>query len=423
MAATTSTDPFAGGTPPSRSWFGEPPSAWAALGVCVLAVSAHSALSLAFSVLMKPIAAFFQIDRAVFASAMTARMFLMVLSMSLAGFLTDRFGARPVLAGGAVVVALATAALASVPSLSWFFPAMALIGPGQAAIGSVAASALVLRRFRHRRGLAIGVLNGGDNLLNSLVPLLTGAVLEAAGWRTALYGWAGVYLSLGLLIWLSLEGGDGRARPRTQKESGFGWAEGVRHRGFWLLVSTYVLTYAFITSVQLHLHAYLTDRGHSNAAAGQVLSLQILVGAVGSPLMGRIAEGLGARTTLLLVILGLGCGSLLLWNLESHTSFLAWAVFYGTVNSGVVALLALVLAELFGSLAIGRLMGIAMTFCMASTMLANLYSAAMFDRLGSYEPVWQSYTLLMLVAAVPAALLLRVTPFASAQDGRSARSS
>ncbi len=420
MAATTSTERTAGResdpSPPARLWWGESASAWTALLVCVLAVSAHSALSLAFAVLMKPLVAAFHMDRSVFASAMTVRMFLMVLCMSLAGLLTDRWGARPVLVSGALMVAVATAALASVPSVAWFFPAMAAIGPGQAAIGSVAASALVLRRFRKRRGLAIGILNGGDNLLNSSVPLLTSLVLEMGGWRGALYAWAGAYLALALLLRAALQEGEGRGGGAATLESGATWYQGVRHRGFWLLVATYVLTYAFITSVQLHLHAYLTDRGHSPMAAGQVLGLQILVGALGSPLIGRLAERLGARRTLLLVIVGLGLGSLLLWNLETHKSFLAWAVFYGTVNSGVVAVLALVLAELFGSRAIGRLMGVAMTFCMASTMLANLYSAAMFDTFGSYLPVWQSYSALMALAAIPATLLVRTKPVAHGSE-------
>jgi len=47
------------------------------------------------------------------------------------------------------------------------------MGPGQAGIGAVAASALVLRLFRHRRGLAIGLLNGGDNLISAAVPIDT----------------------------------------------------------------------------------------------------------------------------------------------------------------------------------------------------------------------------------------------------------
>ena len=87
--------------------------------------------------------------------------------MPVAGLLTDRIGARKVLAAGALVIGLGNLALSRFESLGELRFFMACMGPGQAAVGAVAASALVLRLFRHRRGLAIGILNGGDNLINS----------------------------------------------------------------------------------------------------------------------------------------------------------------------------------------------------------------------------------------------------------------
>ena len=80
---------------------------------------------------------------------------------------------------------------------------------------------------------------------------------------------------------------------------------------------------------------------------------------------------------------------------------------YGVLNAGAVALLALVLKELFGPSQVGRLMGVAMTFCMAGTIAGNFLSAAVFDHFGSYTPVWQGYTALMVVTLVPAVLLRR----------------
>jgi hypothetical protein len=52
-------------------------------------------------------------------------------------------------------------------------------------------------------------------------------------------------------------------------------------------------------------------------------------------------------------------------------------------------------------------MGVAMVFCMGSTMLANLYTAGTFDRLGSYQRVWQSYSVLMVATLLPVLLLMR----------------
>ncbi|GIV03734.1 MAG: putative MFS-type transporter YbfB [Candidatus Binatia bacterium] len=406
MRGTFSTDPPSTAAARPTLW-GEPLRSWLLLAVGVCAVSAQSASSLAFAVLMKPMTQTLNIDRTTFASAMSLRMLLMVLAMSVAGIATDRFGARAVLASGALIVGACTVALAWVPSAAWLYPIMALIGPGQAAIGSVAASALIVRHFSRRRGWAVGILNGGDNLLNASIPILTAAVLQQRGWQAALVALGGAYLALALLVRATMRRGDGRSAAPTPHTAPTPAALRVQWRSFWLVIVVYMGVYAFVTSVQLHLHAYLTDLGSSPSQASQVLSTQLLVGALGAPLIGGIAGRWGARPALLATVVGLFIASLLLWNVHHGTALLAWAVFYGLVNSGIVALLALVLTEIFGAARIGERFGLAMMFCMGSTMVANVYSAAMFDHFGSYRLVWQSYTALMAALLVPVLWLAR----------------
>jgi MFS family permease len=127
------------------------------------------------------------------------------------------------------------------------------------------------------------------------------------------------------------------------------------------------------------------------------MSTLILVGAVGSPLFGWVAERTSALTALMIVVAGLTLASFVLWAPHSYAVYSAWAVGYGMVNSGVVAVLALVLNELFGEERIGRLMGVAMVFCMGSTMIANVYAASIFDVFGSYFIVWRTYSAIMIV--------------------------
>ena len=107
-----------------------------------------------------------------------------------------------------------------------------------------------------------------------------------------------------------------------------------------MLCLTYALIYAFITSVQLPLHAFLTDLGHSPIDAAQILSILTLVGAVVAPLFGWLAERTNARAALAVVVFGLAATSVALWTAHGLGAFTVWAVVYGLVNSGVVALLA-----------------------------------------------------------------------------------
>jgi MFS family permease len=401
---------------PSASFFGESWRAWVALLVGVLAVSAHSASSITVSVLMKSILAEFRWERTEFAGAMTLRMLVMVAVIPFAGQLTDRLGARSVLVAGACIVGLGNLTISAITSLTQLYPAMAIVGPGQACIGSVAASALVLRLFRARKGVAIGILNGGDNLINSAVPPLAAVLLAAVGWRSTMVALASCYLLLGGLIYFALRAREGgtnvgsegdQGTPARLRPAGFRelpWRDG----RLWMLILSYACIYAFITSVQLHFHAFQTDIGRTSAEASRLLSMFILVGAVGAPLFGWVAERSSARAALLIVVAGLTATSVVLWVVPGFYGFALWAVAYGLFNSGVVTLLTLVLDELFGIHRIGRLMGVSMVFCMLATMIGNLFSAAIFDHFGSYVLAWQSYTVLMAVTLVPVARLWRM---------------
>lgn len=384
---------------------GESPRAWLALMVGVLAVTAHSASSLAVSVLMKSMIEEFGWSRAQFASAMTVRIAAITLMMPFAGQLADKLGARTVLAGGALVVGGSLLALTEMRSLPEYWGISLIMGPGQACIGSVAASALVLRLFRRHRGLAIGVLNGGDNVLNSFVPFLAVSLLTSGGWRVAVGGLAAVYFALGVGIVLTLRGTDGRSETGNHAGSmrDLPWNDA----RLWVLCLVYAAIYAWITSIQLHFHAYQTDSGHSLAEASRLLSIQLLVGAVGAPVFGWLAERTSALTALVWCVLGLTVSAFLVWSTTDLAVMTAWAVFHGLVNSGVVAILALVLHEMFGAERIGRLLGVAMLFCMGATLIGNQWSAWMFDTFGTYRIAWQVYSGLMLLAIPPVLWLKR----------------
>ncbi len=397
---------------------GESWRAWTALGVGVLAVTAHSALSIAVSVLMKPMLADFGWARTDFAFTMTARMVAMIAVVPFAGQLTDRLGARRVLATGALLMAAGILCMSRVTSWGALAVVSVGIGAGQACVGSVAASALVLRLFRRRRGVAVGVLNGGDNLLNSAVPIGAASLLPVWGWRGTLGVFAVAYVALALLILAVLVNDDGRSGtadgPRGASLRDLPW----RDARLWTLLLAYAGIYAYITSIQLHFHAFQTDLGRSPEVASRLLSTQIVIGALGAPLFGWLAERTSVHLALTTVVAGLAATSVITWTATGTAAFAVWAVLHGLVNSGTVALLALVLHDLFDPRQIGRLMGVASVACMTATIVGNQFTAWTFDTFHSYRPAWQVYTALLLCALAPVARLRRGAALARAGVGR-----
>jgi MFS family permease len=395
-----------------RLLLGEPWRAWVALLIGVLAVTAQTASSITVSVLMKSIVAELQWSRAEFASAATLRLIAMIIAMPFAGQLIDRLGARTILGGGALLAGGCVFAMSAVHTLPQLWAISIAMGPAQACIGSVGASALVLRLFERRRGLAVGILNGGDNLLNAAIPVVTVGLLEDHGWRATLAVMAGAYLVLAALIAVCLRASDGRESPGERADAA---PQRVRDRlrtdhRWWVVLVVFSAIYAYITSLQLHFHAYQTDSGLTPAAASWLMSVQILVGALGATLMGWLAGRTSARTALVVSVAGLAVSAGVIWNVHGESALTAWAVFHGLVNGGVVAVLALVLHELAGGAQrIGGLLGVTFSVCMGATLIGNQWSAWMFDRLHTYVPAWQVFTGL-LVLVLPLAIWVRRAP-------------
>ena len=390
--------------PKPSGFFGESWRAWIALGVGVLAVSAHSALAYGMSPLLKPITDDLGWSRSTYATVMNLRLAILMLVVPFAGRLVDLTGARNVLGIGALLMALGALLIANMQTVSGFVASGLAIGPGQAAVGSVTGSALVLREFQRRKGLAIGILNGGDNLITGGVHVLSAYLLLEMGWRGAVGGLALGYLALALLVFLVLRREEGKGAPAEQAEDrGIPWGDA----RLWWLLAAYVILYGYVTTIGIHFPAFQRDLGRTADTAAWIYGWSTVVGAAGSVLIGYVSERITARATLRMVVLGLAASSVLLWFPVSTTSYAVWAAGYGVVNAGAVALLALVLAEMFGQVGFGRLMGFAISVCMGATIVGNYFAAAVFDHLGSYVPVWQSYTVLLLIAFVPVHILVR----------------
>ena len=398
---------------------GESWRAWIALAVGVLAVSGHSMLHYGISPLMKTITEDLSWSRSSYAQAVNFRLLLMMAIIPFAGALADRWGPRAVLTAGAGLVGLGVVSLSRMETLPFFFASNVLIGPGQAFIGSVAGSALVLRLFRKRQGLAIGILNGGDNLITGLVHSLSAFLLLEYGWRGALSSLSIGYFVLAVLIWSVLTKDEGRS---TSNPGGGDDASGDsaaadappavteipwRDHRLWLLILTYIGIYSFVTSIGFHFPAFRQDMGSRADEAAWLYSFSTVVGGFGSILIGWISERLTARTTLLGVVIALMLSSVILWMPVGEGSLYGWAFFYGIANAGGVALLALTLSEMFGDAAIGKIMGFAMVFCMGATVVGKWFTAAVFDNFGGYIAAWQAYTIVLACAAIPAFFLRR----------------
>ncbi|MER7770536.1 MFS transporter [Kitasatospora sp. NPDC096140] len=101
-----------------------------------------------------------------------------------AGSLADRLGRRRVLLTGIALVGAVSLLVALAPSMAVADAARAVQGCGAAAVLASGAAVLAHSTSGRRRQLAFGILGSSFGTGLAIGPLLAGALVEAAGWRS-----------------------------------------------------------------------------------------------------------------------------------------------------------------------------------------------------------------------------------------------
>jgi MFS family permease len=103
-----------------------------------------------------------------------------------AGFLVDRFGARPVLLSGMALLACGTLLAALAPDAYWLFPFAALMGAGNGVFHPADFAILNATVAQRRLGHAYSTHGVGGTLGYALAPIVSFGLGSAFGWRVAL---------------------------------------------------------------------------------------------------------------------------------------------------------------------------------------------------------------------------------------------
>ncbi|MEX2198707.1 MAG: MFS transporter [Burkholderiales bacterium] len=302
------------------------------------------------------------------------------------GLLADRFGPRGVCLAGALSIAAGLAAAAHAQSLFVLYVTYSIgigIGIGLSYVPSVAA---VQHWFTHNRVLAGGIAVSGIGAGNLLVPPL-------AAWWIELWGWRGAYLALMTLTLLAavpaalLLGGRAATRAAAAGTAlpGMTLGAAMRSRLFWLMYAVAFLICVGFFVPMVHLVPYAQDVGLSEAQGVSLVSLLGLGSLLGRFLMGSVAVRLGHARSLVAIGAGLGLLFLVWWGAQSYWLLAAFAVSFGTLYGGYVALAPTLCMDLFGPKSLSAILGALYTAAGLATLIGPTFAGASYDAFGSYD--------------------------------------
>lgn len=309
-------------------------------------------------------------------------------------------------------------------TLTFFMAAMALAGLGVGMATIVPGIAVIAQSFHRHRGLAIALFIGGCALASATMPMISGRLIAALGWRETFWtiGAAAGVICAGLVYVLpcsrcGASDGDGAENLGLTRE------QALRKPGYWLLAIVLTISQLSLNAVLFNLIAYLRHSGFDQADAVTVYSVANFMSLPGLLIGGLTSDRISARI-LLPVILALqaagtlallGVGGDPLW--QGRTAIALFIMLWGSVAGLPAQAGSMLLTEMIGQRAYPAMLGIIFTINGFVGALAPVAVGWAYEASGGYAlPVFCLGTL-TLVASI-ASLFCRSAPFVAAMAAR-----
>ena len=365
------------------------------------------------------------VSRAVAGSMASLMMGALIFSAPFLGSLYNRISIRNSIMVGALLAAAGhfVLSVSSDPRMMVASYAL-LIGPGLALTGSMATNVLVTRWFRASQGKAFGIVNLPVGLM--IAPLGAAVLLERGG-LTMVYAVSGmVLLTIIPAAWWLVDSPQKIRQLPEQEEaaqpgagddaaSGVGYGALLTRQDFWIITFAIGVIIGAASMKQAHLVPLLMEQGHSMQFASSLLALSSGAGAMGSLVVGWLADRFGGLRVLLV---NAGLQALMWWVflLPVSASILAIdAIVIGACGGGVSAAQGVLVSRYFGAANFGKSLGLISVAAAPLLLGLNSMAGVLRDRTGGYREAVLMVIIATFIAALALAVLSRRSPAASSR--------
>ena len=324
-----------------------------------------------------------------------------VISAPLAGYLSDRFGVRPVALISIILFSLAMMAFGlNNGSLPLYFMLWSLLSFGGAGTLPITFTKAIARWFQHKRGLALGMALVGTGIGGALAKIFAAALIEAVGWRLAYVGigFLPLLVSFPVVFLLFRDVDDPKVeskvrdlekvRPEraTSQLYGFSFLESLRDPRFWLLCAIFLPLSFAIGGPIPNLETLLGAKGF---ARGDAIILASFLGYsvyVGRILAGYLLDIIWAPAVAC-VLQMMPAISMYIFTIPdpSYAQMVMAIVTLGVAAGGEYDLLAYPVARYFGMKSYARIYGTLYAFFGLGAGFGPAIFGAIYGRTGSYD--------------------------------------
>ena len=339
----------------------------------------------------------------------------------IAGIIIDRVGVRALMISGMFLLSATFYYYAQSDSLTDMYIIHIFQGMVLSMSGMVINVVLISKWFNDNRGLAIGVLLAGTSVGNGIFPQINTYLLTISDgdWRQVMIWLALIplaYIPI-LFTFIKEKPEDLAVKEDNQAsndfkassiEGGFTLQQTLRSANFWFLSVMAFCTFYSILAMIGHVFLMLDGEGYSPQISATGVSIIFIGGFIGKVISGKLAEMIGRKIVLVGGVAMMLLGSLLIVSSIFYKNpLLIWIglTLYGTGWGGLYTLIQLLVADLFGLIAIGKIMGVINIIDTIGGGLGPIITAVIYDSTQNYLLPFLVISALLVIALISSSML------------------
>jgi len=379
-----------------------------------------------FAMFVKPLGSSFGWGRGQVMAGFTIFYLMMGVASPFVGRSVDRYGVRPVIPVGALVMGVGFVIASRMSDLYVFYLACALSGTGAAIMGHVPVSAMISNWFARRRGTAVGVMAAGLGAGGVVMAPITAYIIENYGWRDA-------YFAMAIIIWVAIiplalllvrtrpsEMGlypDGDSAPaivvpeETARvaASGLSLRQAMVMTAFWFMGISYGFSAFSAVGTLQTVVPFLDDTGYPLAIAATALGAIGVGSGVGKVFFGWLCDIVQPRFVFVIGLCFQLGGVLVLLNVHANSPLaVIWisALLLGLGNGSWLPTMSLLVSTRFGLASYGAVFGAITLLQSTGLAIGPLFAGMMYDATGTYYVALAIFAGLYAIS-IPSILLVR----------------
>lgn len=343
------------------------------------------------------------ISRAQYSLAGSASSVAAMLTTLMSGYLILHYGYRTLLPIFLLLGAGSYALMGTGNSYLMFFVGYTMLGVMNGICGEAGATRIVSVWFHKHRGTVLGLISSATGIGGSIMCIFQTAAIENTSYRGSYFLVAILFVICAVLALLFIRShpskmgllpyGDGERLEYKKREHDDHWhglsmKQMVRRPTFYMMLIGTLLSCVFSYLAFFVVVPHLQDKGLSATEASSMQSI-LLLGLTGAKILaGYLCDAIGARKVSLMCMGFVAAALVLLATATGVVSATVAMIVYALGLPIVTIIIPLLASSLFGYQAQTQYNGIFISMVSAASILASPISNAIYDRIGSYDPVF-----------------------------------